>query len=645
MTEERNRYTFRAFVVGVLLSSLVVVMSLYSVNVLHASYLSIDHMPAGGIFVFFVFVGLVLPLATFISRWFHFSSAELILIYAMILLTSSITTMGLGTQFLSMLAGPFYYANPTNQWGKFLGKHVHSWFVPQDAEAVRVFFEGLEEGEKIPWEAWARPLIVWMPFLFTLYFVMICTGVLLRRQWVQNERLTFPLTYLPLDIVQPEDGKSRIRPFFKCTAMWVGFALPFFVGTLNALNHYNQDVPNVELVKFIPVMEHYWYLEFRISFPIIGFAYFINSKVAFGLWFFNILAQTLRGWFISVGIESGESMGPYGAWSPIFKHVGMGAFFVLVFYGLYAGRKHFIAVLRKAVLGAPDVDDSDEILSYRAAFWGWGLGILALAGWLHMSGLVFHLALAFILLALLIFVGILRVVAQGGLPTLIAPSVAPSQLISCVGCGPIGPAGIVTLGFTYIWSGDIRTFAMSSALHGMKLDTEAKARSHRPLFWAMMAAVLIGVVGSSLVVMLQAHDYGGVNLSGWYFRGNTRAAFRFVADKINNPSDINSMGWMCKSIGAAAMLGLMFLQRNLYWWPIHPLGFAIGANGWTNKLWFSIFLAWVIKGAIIKYGGGRIFRSARPFFLGMILGQYSCAGFWFVVDCFTGKTGNMVFWI
>lgn len=641
---QARTFTFRAFLVGTLLSIIVVVMSQYSVNVIHGSYLSIDHMPAGGIFLFFVLVCALLPaVKCFCTRW-DFSAAELIVVYVMILVTSSIATMGLGSQFLAMLAGPFYFATPENRWTTLIHPHIRPWFVPTGEEAIRQFFEGAPEGQGIPWGAWARPMAVWVPFIFCMYFVMICTGVLLRRQWVQRERLIFPLVRLPMDMSRQGAPEDRVRPFFKSKLMWVGFAVPFLISCVNALHHYYEFAPNIKLVHPVPLFEKIWTLQFRISFPIIGFAYFINVKTAFGLWFFNLLAGALRTTFKIMGYSSQENMGTYGAWSPIFKHLGMGAFLTMVFYGLWAGRVHLRDVLRKAIFGAPDVDDSDEILSYRVAFWGWVLGILFMALWLKVSGLPFWISIAFVLLALLIFVGVTRVVAEGGLPTLIAPSIAPSQLISAIGCAPIGPAGLATLGFTYIWCSDIRTFVMSSATHGLKLSDEIKG-SRRPLFWAMAIAVVVGVLVSSFMILTLAYEHGGVNLNNWYFWGNSRVAYTYVAQKIDKPSDVNALGWACKGIGAAAMGVLMFMQRNFLWWPLHPLGFAIGANGWLNNLWFSIFLAWLIKSLVLRYGGHKLFTAGQPLFLGFVLGQYSAAGVWVVIDCLTGMVENRVFWI
>ncbi len=37
--------------------------------------------------------------------------------------------------------------------------------------------------------------------------------------------------------------------------------------------------------------------------------------------------------------------------------------------------------------------------------------------------------------------------------------------------------------------------------------------------------------------------------------------------------------------------------------------------------------------------------ETRPFFLGMIVGQFAVAATWLIIDYFTGMTDNVVFWI
>jgi hypothetical protein len=78
---------------------------------------------------------------------------------------------------------------------------------------------------------------------------------------------------------------------------------------------------------------------------------------------------------------------------------------------------------------------------------------------------------------------------------------------------------------------------------------------------------------------------------------------------------------------------------------LHPIGYPVSMVWLTDQLWFSIFLAWLFKLVIMKYGGPRLFRSAKPFFLGLIVGQFFAAGLWLAIDYCTGMTDNVVFWI
>ena len=65
----------------------------------------------------------------------------------------------------------------------------------------------------------------------------------------------------------------------------------------------------------------------------------------------------------------------------------------------------------------------------------------------------------------------------------------------------------------------------------------------------------------------------------------------------------------------------------------------------TNYISFSVFLAWLIKTLILKYGGLALFQRAKPIFLGLILGQFTVAGLWLVIDYLTGMTDNNIYWV
>jgi len=58
---------------------------------------------------------------------------------------------------------------------------------------------------------------------------------------------------------------------------------------------------------------------------------------------------------------------------------------------------------------------------------------------------------------------------------------------------------------------------------------------------------------------------------------------------------------------------------------------------------FTLFLTWLIKVILLKVGGINLFRRARPFFLGLLLGYVVGVGLSFLVDViwFPGQ-GHMI---
>ena len=68
-------------------------------------------------------------------------------------------------------------------------------------------------------KAWVRPILVWTVFTLVLLYMLHCMNTLVRRQWVQTERLAFPIIQLPVAMVQ----SSR---FLRNGFLWLGFAIP-----------------------------------------------------------------------------------------------------------------------------------------------------------------------------------------------------------------------------------------------------------------------------------------------------------------------------------------------------------------------------------------------------------------------------------
>jgi hypothetical protein len=104
---------------------------------------------------------------------------------------------------------------------------------------------------------------------------------------------------------------------------------------------------------------------------------------------------------------------------------------------------------------------------------------------------------------------------------------------------------------------------------------------------------------------------------------------------LQNPTGTDWHRLSLMGIGGAMMVALLFLRRSFFWWRLHPIGF-LTANYWYMwNIWFSIFLGSIAKGIIVKQGGLRSYRTARPIFLGMVFGDALMAGVFSIVALLT----------
>ena len=645
MPAPHSGVTWRSLLAGGLLACAISAGDPYGNMVLRGSYLSLDFSTAAALFLFFLFtlfantaLGLVHP------RW-RLDRQELAVVYIMATIACSIATMGLTEYLLPILSGAGYYASPENEWAQLIHPWIPSWMVPQDLEAVKYFYEGAPRGYGIPWAAWAGPLAAWLPLILAVYLAMICLMAILRRQWIARERLAFPLVQAPLALIGAQ-AQGALNPFFKSPLMWTGFAIPFAVGSLRALHNYFNFIPTVNLQTSIPLFRNTTYLQIALSFPMLGFSYFVDLDIAFAIWFFNLLARAQEGAFGVLGISSTEKL-YYAGNFPILAHQGMGAMIVLALLGLWVARPHLAQVWRKAWRDDPRIEDGDEILSYRAAVLGLLGSSLFIGGWLWLAGMALWVAPLYLGAMFLMFLAVTRVVAEGGIAAARAPLIASDFVSSGLGSSALGPHTLIALGFTYVWAADIRTFVMASCANGLRLAEDVLPPRKRPLFWAMGLAILLSLGSSIWAVLYMSYAYGGINLNSWFFgsAGGPVYPFNFISGELNNPDGPDWAGWLATLSGGGVMALLVAARQRLLWWPLHPLGFAVSTISMTNYISFSVFLAWCLKALILKYGGPFLFQRVRPFFLGLIIGQFTCAGIWLMIDHCTGMTDNNIYWV
>ena len=218
--------------------------------------------------------------------------------------------------------------------------------------------------------------------LIAVHLAMLCVMVILRRQWVEKERLIYPIMQMNLEMTQVPDRGRLLPSILRNRILWLGFAVPMIICTLQALAAYSPVFPRFRPHLPIPILGAF------VSFSTIGFFFLVQREIAFGLWVFSLLntLQTqlynLTGW--GTEPEAAVSYWSYGI--PSIVHQSMGAMLVLVLGGLWVAREHLIRVFRKAFAGAPEVGDDNEIISYRGAVIGLLISVGVMLLWLIQVG-------------------------------------------------------------------------------------------------------------------------------------------------------------------------------------------------------------------------------------------------------------------
>ena len=638
-TSVERACTLKAILFGLAGAFLISVAEPYSEMMIKGSHLAIWNTTPVAIFTFFLLVAIVNVILGAIYRPLALTVPELAVSYVPMLVAATIVSRGWTGYLLPIITSAYYYATPENNWAELIHPYTPKWIMVQDREAIWKFYEGAPRGEGIPWEAWAGPLFYWTVFGLAMFFVMICISVILRKQWVERERLVYPMVQVPLAMIEEEGTNSLIKPLFRNVPMWIGFFLPALLNTVNAFHYYYPYIPGISLSTSIPLFRRTTAISISVHPALLGFSYFISREIAFGLGFFYILNTVQQGIFNVIGLTGREEgMGVFSQYTgPIIIHQAMGGMIVLVLVGLWVARGHLKDVFRKAFTGDPSVDDSGEMMSYRAAVFGCILGFGVLAVWLWRSGIPFWIVPLVLFGAFVLFLTETRVMAEGGVAMIFPPMNGLDFVVSGVGTSALGPTGLVGLSFAYIWGTDVLILLMAAVTNGLKL-VDGIVKRKRFLFWVVIGAILITFAGSIGMDLHLAYKYGGINLDWFYFGHACKYPFQFMQGRMLNPSVANVKGWIYTGIGAVVMLGLMFARYRFLWWPFHPLGFPISCV--FGGMWFSVFLAWMVKSVVLKYGGPRLYHSTRPFFVGLILGHFVSAGIWIIIDYLTGTTGN-----
>lgn len=604
--------------------------------------LSSDFSTGGALFFLFL---VCLPVNLFlwkIKKSWMLNRYELVLLYGMMVCASG-AVMNYAAYLTTYLSAPVYFADSQNRWAETIVPYLKPWFAPVDVESIRYFFEGKPENEKIPWNVWAPVVFSWLTFFIVFSFVMLCIMLMLRKQWEKRESLIYPLVRLPLEMINSSIS-SPVPQVFKDYLFWTGFIVVFILGCINGLHYYVPAISQIIPVFKAPqimIFRETIPLIFRISFVMLGFSFLVSTTLSFSIWFLCLVFTAVQGIMNITGYTMTESMDVYShvCGGPLFSHLQTGALIMMVLTGLFRARQElrrfFIALVKRV---EPEPED---ILSPKCVAWGFLAGFLFLLLWLKGSGMNLWTGFLFLLITLILFIGITRIVVEGGLAETKTPISSFTALLSGFGSSSFTHAELTGLGLGYVYAADTRSLFITSSAHALKAYGKIFQKRARKIIAGMLIAAIVSVLAKIFSDIYSGYKYGRINL---VFIPDIMDSFNYISSHISNPAKPFVAGNWLTLAGACLMYILTFLKQKFLWWPIHPLGLPVAAIWITKQIWFSVFVAWFIKTTILKYGGHKIYNKLTPLFLGFILGQFVAAGIWYFIGNITGEN-IIVFWL
>lgn len=622
--------TFRAVALGVVLEAVNAFWLVQMERIRYSAHPTTVSLFFNAIFILVVLTGLnSLVVRSPLRRW-ALCQGELLLIYAMLCIGSCMAAHDMGQVLVASLTWPYYQADNNNHFAGLFWRFLSSWAMMPDKDAAEGYFRGHDTlYTRQHLTAWLGPTLVWTGFITVLLFTMQCVNSLIRKQWTDNERLTYPLARIPLEITDSMPhgrGRSGV-PLTRNKIFWLGFVLAAAVDTTNSLNLYFPAVPAI----LVPGHGSSFYnaQDYVVNKPwnaigwtpmsfypfVIGLGMLMPMDFLFSSWFFYLFwkMQTI---LTVANAWDGDSRMPYA------NYQAFGAYMLFFASTLWVSRQYFKRIARRA-LGLPsDIDDADEPLPYRGAFLGLAVGLIALCLFAMALGLAWWLSIAFFLIYLALALAITRMRAELGTPVHDLHFTGPDWVLAdLIGARALGPQNLAVFSLFFWFNRAYRAHPMPHQLEALKMAEQTGGRHEmRGWFWALILAGAVGMVFAFWAMLHWNYIYGATAKSIGTFGPEAwdRYAGWLRAPKPGSPQ-----------VGAAIGVGFVFagflqaMRIRFVWWPFHPLAYAVSGSWEMNLLWLPLFIAWVVKSLILRYGGGmKTYQASLPFFYGLILGQF-----------------------
>ena len=610
------------FIVGTLLfGSILIILTCYWI--ISAENRVVWELTDFSIFptVLFTFF-LLAAISPFLRKYFKKTaptSSELAMTYIMVSVATALAGHDIVRQLVPMIANAGWFATPENEWSDIFFRFLPTWLTITDKRILQGYFEGDDTfWRPIYMEAWFIPIVAWSGLVIVLLFMMLCINIIIRKQWIDHEKLSYPLTTLPVELL------GNTSNLFRNKLIWLGFGIAFGLELLAGLNYLFPVIPSLKIKYQLFFADRPWNAMGRLPvyvYPFaIGLGCLMPLDLALSFWAFYLFWGLQRvffnatGWTTAIGFQTEQRA---GAW------IGIGLL------ALLTSRREILKVLG----GVFSFRSKDAL--YRLAVFGLLISLAFVLIFWYYAGLSPWVALGYFGIYLILCIGMTRMRAELGPPTHELHRVHPDRIMLLfLGSRPLGAQNLTNTTLLSWLAYGYRCHPMPHQLEAFKIGRHFRLRENR----LVVALIVASIVGAVISIVGHVALYYEFRFARWGVGEFNRLQNWITSPRAPNLPAIQYMGF-----GFIFTVILTVLKRQFLWWPFYPVGYAVG-NGWAiGWMWFSIFLGWLFKRILFTGGGVRAYRKALPLFLGLIFGQFLAGSLWSLLGVLFNKNMYTLF--
>jgi hypothetical protein len=518
-----------------------------------------------------------------------------------------------------------------------LADKIVPWFMSPSADVCRV----MAVGGPVKWGEWIVPILwFWaMNSLFGLFFISIAT--ILRRHWIDIERVPFPQTLVVYTFAQNTSlGLKWSRQFIIGIAIGLIFQIPI---TLTGLFPWFPDIYSVkyrtcpfiarwfggdELLGTIPGI-----MSMNYNLPVVAIGYLAPLTILFSTWVFALIRIIAVQVAYALGYYSGiTSIGTCGRFwcspSPAnepplkFEAQGMGALIMIGIMYLVLNRHYVLETIKSAVKGS-SVEAAEP---YRVAYVLLIASFIALVLFWIASSLSPIEAFLFPIAALVMAFPPAIIYGHAGVHDgSFGSGFLVWRLLYPTIQGPPTTQQWIIAHFFHPYNGGDAPYSWASAsvssFASYKMASLCGIDNKKAL-GAMIIATLITPLISLTSFVWIVHTLGGANVGiwkGWFEPIGER--FHLVANWWNSyPTE----PWIEYVLTGAVIGGVLsWAHARFVWFPLEPMGFVLGTTFISSLtgIWTTFFVAWLLKTLTLRIGGTKLYENyGVPIASGVVVG-------------------------